>query len=289
MTNPWQDPTGGTLEEFWALGFRSPHRLTLDAPTGTIWCGDAGQTTSEEVDIIQSGGNYQWSYMEGNVPGPSVKPNPIIGFDAPPIYAYPHFNGNGCVIGGYVYRGSQFAAQLGGQYIFGDYDSNRVWSMSYSGSGAGGELFGTVPGMNHALYQGGIPRSGGRERGGYICTDWGRLHPSTGWSPPGTPIPCELSARASVGHRLQCPHSGIRHRRSGNANILLRGIGPAMGADPFRCAGLPCPATDHDHKRDLIHEVATGTAWGRFRVRLAETMSNVGHSRFRRLRGRGAV
>ena len=42
-----------TLEEFWALGLRSPHRTTFDPITKRIWLGDVGQDSYEEIDIIQ--------------------------------------------------------------------------------------------------------------------------------------------------------------------------------------------------------------------------------------------
>src|SRR6185295_11693506 len=48
--------------------------------------------------------------------------------ETPPIYDYPHTNGNGAIIGGYVYRGTQFP-ELEGQYIFGDYNSGLVWAL----------------------------------------------------------------------------------------------------------------------------------------------------------------
>ena len=131
--NPFQDPNGGLLEEFWALGVRSPHRTTFDPVTKQIWLGDVGQDSYEEVDIIQKGGNYQWPYREGLHAGPKPTPSPLIGTDQPPVYDYPHAQGNGCVIGGYVYRGALFATELGGKYIFGDNGSGRIWSMSYDG------------------------------------------------------------------------------------------------------------------------------------------------------------
>lgn len=40
--NPWQDEGGGILEEFYALGLRSPHRMTYDRETGQFWIGDVG-------------------------------------------------------------------------------------------------------------------------------------------------------------------------------------------------------------------------------------------------------
>jgi uncharacterized repeat protein (TIGR03806 family) len=128
--NPFVNASGSNLEEFWALGFRSPHRMTEDYVTQKIWLGDVGDVTREEVDIIQKGGNYQWAYQEGFYNGPKVKPSPLIGTDTPPIYDYDHSTGNTCVIGGYVYRGS-LHPELYGQYIFGDNTSGRIFAMNY--------------------------------------------------------------------------------------------------------------------------------------------------------------
>jgi uncharacterized repeat protein (TIGR03806 family) len=130
--NPWLDEGGSILEEFYAIGLRSPHRMTYDPPTGRIWLGDVGQNAVEEVNLIEKGGNYQWAYREGNINGPKAKPNPLIGVDKPPIYAYGRTEGN-CVIGGYVYRGTEHAAYLSGRYIFGDNGSGRIWAMDYNG------------------------------------------------------------------------------------------------------------------------------------------------------------
>ncbi len=134
--NPWVNPNGSVLEEFYAVGLRSPHRMTRDPLTQRIWLGDVGQGSWEEVDIIEKGGNYQWAYMEGLHTGPKAKPGSLIGTDKPPVYDYAHANGNNCVIGGYVYRGAIHAADLGGKYIFGDNGSGRIWSLTYDGTNA---------------------------------------------------------------------------------------------------------------------------------------------------------
>lgn len=65
LDNPWVG-LDGVLEEFWAIGLRSPHRMTIDPPTGRIIVGDIGQGTREELNVIVKGGNYQWAYKEGH-------------------------------------------------------------------------------------------------------------------------------------------------------------------------------------------------------------------------------
>jgi uncharacterized repeat protein (TIGR03806 family) len=131
--NPWQDVSGGMLEEFWAIGLRNPYRVSQDPVTGAIFTGEVGQTGMEEVDRLVKGGNYQWSFREGTLLGPDPEPTTKIGSSVAPYFSYSQADGNRCVIGGYVYRGSTHAATLGGQYVFGDYVSGRIWSMRWEG------------------------------------------------------------------------------------------------------------------------------------------------------------
>ena len=129
--NPWVDPNGTVLEEFWAVGLRSPHRMSRDAATGAVFIGDIGQAASEEVDLLAKGANYQWAYREGGLIGPKPMPSSLRGADTPPIWSYTREQGDGCVIGGHVYRGAAHAEALGGRYVFGDHASGRIWAMSW--------------------------------------------------------------------------------------------------------------------------------------------------------------
>ncbi len=129
--NPWVDPTGNTLEEFYSIGLRQPHRLTFDPPTGLFWIGDVGGGQREEVDVVDAPGlNFQWNYREGLANGFRQVPNPLIGTEKPPVHDYDHGVGN-CVIGGYVYRGSALPG-LAGKYIFGDNGSQRIYALAYN-------------------------------------------------------------------------------------------------------------------------------------------------------------
>jgi uncharacterized repeat protein (TIGR03806 family) len=116
------------LEEFFCLGLRSPHRMTCDPVTGRIFIGDVGESAREEIDVIEpgeSGLNFQWNRCEGTLG--EMKP-PYLGISRGPVLDYPHSDGR-AVIGGYVYRGRQFAHDLGGKYIFGDNVYRIVWAL----------------------------------------------------------------------------------------------------------------------------------------------------------------
>ncbi len=116
------------LEEFFCLGLRSPHRMTIDPPTGRIFIGDVGESSREEIDVIEPGEfalNFQWNRCEGNL---GKMTEPFIGTSRRPVLDYPHDEGR-AVIGGYVYRGRKFASDLGGKYIFGDNVMRTVWAL----------------------------------------------------------------------------------------------------------------------------------------------------------------
>jgi glucose/arabinose dehydrogenase/mono/diheme cytochrome c family protein len=124
--------------EFYATGFRNPFRFSFDPLTGVLYCGDVGQDTWEEVDIITKGGNYGWAYLEGTHNGyraSNTVTEPLI----PPIAEYHHgsaANQGNAVIGGVVYRGTRMS-QLVGSYVFGDNTPiGNVWMLRYDGTNA---------------------------------------------------------------------------------------------------------------------------------------------------------
>lgn len=132
------------LEEFFGLGLRSPHRMTIDPPTGRIYIGDVGEGTREEIDRMEpgeSGFNFQWSYVEGFL---GSMPGSYVGISKPPLLDYTHSEGQ-AVIGGYVYRGTEFAAELGGRYVFGDNVSRTIWVMDESTTPATKLAIATLP------------------------------------------------------------------------------------------------------------------------------------------------
>jgi len=113
--------------EIWAYGLRNPWRFSFDRCTGRLFAGDVGQNRIEEIDLIEKGKNYGWRIMEGSQCfEPSTGCN-TQGLELP-IAEYDH--SLGCsVTGGYVYRGTQFPTLIG-HYLFGDFCSGRIWSLT---------------------------------------------------------------------------------------------------------------------------------------------------------------
>lgn len=113
-------------KEIWALGFREPWRISFDAKTKDLWVGDVGQDRFEEVSIIRKGENHGWNVYEGFADFSERFRSPDASF-VPPIVSYPRQLGVS-VTGGYVYRG-KLAPQFEGWYIFGDFESRRIWAL----------------------------------------------------------------------------------------------------------------------------------------------------------------
>jgi len=123
-------------KEIWLYGLRNPFRFSIDHATGNLWIGDVGQNAFEEVDMLtpmQKGSNMGWRCKEGthdfNFTGNC--PNLTL---VDPIYDYDRSQGDATVIGGYVYHGTNIAA-LSGTYVFGDFISGRIWSLTQNSQG----------------------------------------------------------------------------------------------------------------------------------------------------------
>ncbi len=115
--------------EIWAYGFRNPWRMSFDRQTGELFVGDVGWELWETVHRIEKGGNYGWAAMEGPQPikPGKIGPTPI----HPALIALPHTIACS-VTGGYVYRGQKFP-ELRGAYVFGDWETRRLWAARFEG------------------------------------------------------------------------------------------------------------------------------------------------------------
>ena len=121
--------------EIVALGLRNPWRYSFDRRTGVLWIGDVGQNSIEEIDRLERPGtelvNFGWDVYEGASSFESKDLGP--GRLVQPVAEYGR--GGGCsVTGGYVYRGPTIP-RISGRYLFGDYCSGNIWSVSSGGGG----------------------------------------------------------------------------------------------------------------------------------------------------------
>lgn len=195
--------------EIYAPGFRNPFRFAFDEVTGELYVGDVGQGAREEVDLVKKGRNYGWKWREGRIATPSIG-SPPAGFTnwADPVLDYPRSassNYNGYVItGGRVYRGDRLP-ELVGHYIFSDYGSGFVWSMTHNGTNA--LTWNYLFTDNEISYFGRDPRNGDVLLCDLVANAVKRLvRTSTSTSS----LPATLSA-AGVFHTLTnlVPHDGI--------------------------------------------------------------------------------
>ena len=126
--NPFVGDTG-VREEIYAYGLRNPWRASFDMKTGRFYVADVGQNLIEEINLVESGGNYGWRIREGSADFDSTvtptPPTPLID----PIAEYAHPGANVgldevglSVTGGSVYRGEAFP-ELDGVYLFGDWSA----------------------------------------------------------------------------------------------------------------------------------------------------------------------
>jgi glucose/arabinose dehydrogenase len=130
--------TAGARGEIYAYGLRNPYRNGFDSATGNLWIADVGQGAREEVNFISAssagGQNFGWRVREGDIATPGVggalQPGMV-----DPVLTYSRSFG-GSITGGHVIHSDRLPG-LDGQYIFADYNSDRIWTRSASGATVG--------------------------------------------------------------------------------------------------------------------------------------------------------
>lgn len=182
--NPFvDDGDEQTRGEIWAYGLRNPWRFSFDDCDGALFAADVGQSRYEEINLIEPGGNYGWRVMEGA----ECYREWYHGKCDPrefefPIVSYPHLSlsagGGNAVVGGYVYRGSRLPT-LVGRYVFSDWMSARVWTLTPTPHSTSGWR------MDHLATMGFLPTSFGLDADDeLLVTGYGgtvyRMVPETG-------------------------------------------------------------------------------------------------------------
>ena len=139
----------GAIDEIYANGVRSPYRLNLDPNDPneeTLWVGDVGAGSLEEVSKVSKGSNLGWGRFEGtSTPGTSIslQGNP----HTPPEFQYSHSprsltisgslitaynaeSGGNSITGGHIYHGELLGEAFQGLYIganLGHHSGNPTW------------------------------------------------------------------------------------------------------------------------------------------------------------------
>ena len=132
--------------EIWVRGLRNPWQFSFEPDTDAMFIADVGWSTYEEINYqpadSKGGENYGWRLYEGDMLIEQPEGAQVV--DIPkdellfPIYFYPHITPDdydqsypvGCaVIGGFVYRGEELP-ELKGKYLYGDFCSGNIWTLS---------------------------------------------------------------------------------------------------------------------------------------------------------------
>jgi glucose/arabinose dehydrogenase len=136
--NPFAQKAGAR-PEIWALGLRNPWHFAFDPANGDLYIGNVGQENWDEIyyqpGTSKGGENYGWSLYEGThafktqpngTRGPITFPAVEFSHRTPPVFK--------SIIGGYVYRGTEFSAWQG-VYFFSDWVSSQIWTMRRNADG----------------------------------------------------------------------------------------------------------------------------------------------------------
>ncbi len=126
-----------TRPEIYSFGHRQLWKYSFDRATGDLWGGEIGQDLWEMVYRIKKGGNYGWSVQEGTHPFRPDRPQFPIDIEKP-IVEHSH-NDFRSITGGFIYHGSRLP-KLTGNYIYGDFDTGKIWTFNYSKGKVRGQM-----------------------------------------------------------------------------------------------------------------------------------------------------
>ncbi|MFP5489632.1 MAG: PQQ-dependent sugar dehydrogenase, partial [Acidimicrobiia bacterium] len=115
-------------------GVRTPWKIDLDPGSDTLWVGDVGARSFEEISVATGvdgrppgwGNDFGWSRFEGfEERNPDLAP--AGGTTIDPVLVYAHDGVRCAVSGGVVYRGEAIP-ELTSAFVFGDFCEGSVWA-----------------------------------------------------------------------------------------------------------------------------------------------------------------
>lgn len=121
--NPFVN-TPNAVTPIWAYGLRNPFRFNF-APNGALLAGDVGGDAWEELNLIQSGGNYGWPLAEGTCSGcPYINP----------VYTYAHTPAPakaGSITSVMVYTGTTLPEEYRNKVFIADYTLGFIKYLTF--------------------------------------------------------------------------------------------------------------------------------------------------------------
>jgi uncharacterized repeat protein (TIGR03806 family) len=212
----------GARPEVWAYGLRNVWKFSIDQSTGDVWAGDVGQDLWEPAVRAVKGGNYGWSVTEGTHsfrPARPVGPTPVL----KPVWEHEHSEARS-ITGGYVYRGKRFP-ELAGQYVYGDYETGKVWALGWDGRAVTSHRQ-----LVDTPYK--LVAFGQDADGELVLLDYqGTMHRLA--RNPAAPSPAAGTARGSAGDPATAPSPFPRRLSETGLFASTQDLTPAVGVIPY--------------------------------------------------------
>ena len=148
--NPyWNGDPNAARSKVWAYGVRNAYRFSVrpnSGAPGTVYAGDVGWGTAEEVNVVPKGANLGWPCYEGSAVQAGYQFKPVcqalyttVAADpskwTKPIITWDHNGAGSAVTGGAFNTGTAYPAAYQGVYFFGDYARNQLRYASIDTSG----------------------------------------------------------------------------------------------------------------------------------------------------------
>lgn len=134
-TNPFYGSEVDGRAEVWMWGLRNPWRISFDKSNGEQWFSDVGQNAREEINRSSAsakGVNYGWDCYEGTLNTSSSYGGSYCSDGrtfTKPVFQYSHSGGRCAIVGGYVYRASEYKSVIGGMYLYADYCTGEIFAL----------------------------------------------------------------------------------------------------------------------------------------------------------------
>jgi glucose/arabinose dehydrogenase len=133
-SNPfWSGEAGANRSKVWSYGLRNPYRFNLRPGTLTVYLGDVGWNSYEEINVARPGSNFGWPCYEGADRQPGYEPLDecqALYAQGPsavtmPLHSWGHDVGM-TATGGNFFTGTAYPPAYRGAYFFGDYGGGWI-------------------------------------------------------------------------------------------------------------------------------------------------------------------